>query len=140
MAASDSIARVGQSVIFWTNAATHYKSGLLLGKVTDVRFTPIQTVWASDQGPAGVGASITLAFEDSGAAEVSASVTYSVAYQIAGASGWVDSGDITVSDSVSLSIEAVTRAAPEASHPPAKVVKLVGKNCLSRTTVFGCSP
>ena len=140
VAASDSTARVGQSVIFWTNAATHYKTGLLLGKVTDVRFTPIQTVWASDQGHSGVGASITLAFGESGAAEVAASVTYSVAYQIAGASGWVDSGDITVSDSVSLSIEDVTRAAPEASQPPAKVVKLVGKNCLSRTTVFGCSP
>jgi hypothetical protein len=140
VSASDSAAEVGQSVTFWTNAATHYKTGLLLGKVTDVRFTPIQTVWNSDRGHSGVGASITLAFYDAGTAEVSASVTYSVAYQIAGASGWVDGGEITVSDSVSLSIEEVKSAALEASQSPAKVVKLVGKNCFSRPSVFGCSP
>jgi hypothetical protein len=98
-------AKVSQPVGFWANASTHFKSGILLGKVTDVRFTPVQTSWITDQGQSGVGASISLAFENEGSVEVAATVTYSVSYQIAGASGWVSSGDIEVSDSVVVIIE-----------------------------------
>jgi hypothetical protein len=130
---------VGQLVGFWANASTHYKTGVLLGKVTDVRFTPVQTVWATDQGQSGVGASISLAFENSGSVEVAATVTYSVSYQIAGASGWVSSGEIAVSDSVAVTIEDSSESSPIVSAPPSKVVRLVGENCHARALAFGCT-
>jgi hypothetical protein len=133
-------AKVSQPVGFWANASTHFKSGILLGKVTDVRFTPVQTSWITDQGQSGVGASISLAFENEGSVEVAATVTYSVSYQIAGASGWVSSGDIAVSDSVVVMIEDSSEPSPIVVVPPAKVVRLVGENCHSRATAFGCRP
>lgn len=133
-------AEVGQPVGFWANASTHFKSGSLLGKATDVRFTPVQTSWITDQGQSGVGASISLAFENEGSVEVAATVTYSVSYQIAGASGWVSSGEIAVSDSVVVLIEDSSEPSPIVAAPPAKVVRLVGENCHSRATAFGCQP
>jgi hypothetical protein len=133
-------AEVGQPVGFWANASTHFKSGTLLGKATDVRFTPVQTSWITGQGQSGVGASISLAFENSGSVEVAATVTYSVSYQIAGASGWVSSGEIAVSDSVEVMIEESSEPSPIVTTPPSKVVRLVGENCHSRATAFGCQP
>lgn len=140
LAASQTSASAGQAVAFWANASTHYKSGVLLGKVTDVRFTPIQTVWSSEDGQTGVGGSISFAFEDSGSIEVFASVTYAVAYQIAGASGWVSSGEISVSDSIAILIEEAPESLETADAPTAKVVRLVGNDCLARRAAFGCSP
>jgi len=81
-----------------------------------------------------------MAFENAGSVEVAASVTYAVAYQIAGASGWASSGEISVSDSITLSIEDLPSATATADVPPAKVVRLVGKNCLSQAVAFGCNP
>lgn len=140
LASSESRALTGQTITFWATAATHYKSGVLLGKVTDVRFTPIETVWTSDQGHSGVGSSTALVFESSGSVEVMADVTYAVAYQIFGASGWVSSGEITVSDAIAVTIEDAPEESVRAETPPAKVVRLVGKNCHGRTEVFGCNP
>ncbi|MSZ20754.1 MAG: hypothetical protein F2608_01965 [Actinobacteria bacterium] len=140
VSSSAGTAKVGQPVGFWANASTHFKSGILLGKVTDVRFTPVQTSWITDQGQSGVGAAISLAFANEGSVEVAATVTYSVSYQIAGASGWVSSGDIAVSDSVVVMIEDSSEPSPVVAAPPAKVVRLVGENCHSRATAFGCRP
>jgi hypothetical protein len=131
---------VGQSVGFWANASTHYKTGVLLGKVTDVRFTPVQTSWTTNQGQSGLGASISLAFESAGSVEVAASVTYSVSYQIAGESGWVSGGDIAVSDSVLVMINVSSEPSASFATPPSKVVRLVGENCHARSTAFGCGP
>ena len=133
-------AQVGQDVTFWASTSTHYKTGLLLGKVTDVKFTPIETLWSSDQGHTGVGGSVSLVFDHSGSVEVMASVTYAVAYQISGASSWVASGEIKVWDSIAVTIEEAQESLARTETPPSKVVRLVGKNCLSRTAVFGCNP
>ena len=54
LSSSETRAQVGEAVTFWASTSTHYKTGLLLGKVTDVRFTPIETLWNSDQGHTGV--------------------------------------------------------------------------------------
>jgi hypothetical protein len=140
VSSSASAAALGQSVGFWANAATHYKTGVLLGKVTEVRFTPVQTSWATDQGQSAVGASVSFAFENEGSVEVAASVTYSVSYQISGASGWVSTGVIAVSDSVVVMIEDSSEPSPIVAAPPSKVVRLVGENCHSRATAFGCQP
>lgn len=140
LSSSETRAQVGQEVTFWAEASTHYKTGLLLGKVTDVRFTPFDTEWSSDQGHDGIGAAIALVFDDAGSVEVMASVTYAVAYQISGASGWVSSGEIRVWDSLAVTIEDVPEALARTETPPAKVVRLVGKSCLARTAVFGCNP
>ncbi len=140
LSSSETRAQVEQEVTFWASTSTHYKTGLLLGKVTDVRFTPIETLWSSDQGHTGVGGSVSLVFDDSGSVEVMASVTYAVAYQISGASGWVASGEIKVWDSIAVTIDEAPELLARTETPPSKVVRLVGKNCLSRTAVFGCNP
>lgn len=144
LSASSSRAAVGQDVGFWANAATHFKTGSLLGKVTEVRFTPIQTLWSSDEGHSGSGGSISLTFDKPGNVEVAATVKFAVAYQIAGASAWVSSGDISVSDSIAILIEPAseTSSGPSStvSARSEKVVRLVGENCLVRVNAFGCNP
>ena len=144
LSASATRAAVGQEVNFWTNVSTHFKTGSLLGKVTEVRFTPIQTLWSSDEGHSGSGGSISLAFDKPGSVEVAAAVQFAVAYQIAGASAWVASGDILVADSIEILIEATSDGASgtatAASARSDKVVRLVGENCLARFNAFGCNP
>jgi hypothetical protein len=144
LSASATRAAVGQEVNFWTSASTHFKTGSLLGKVTEVRFTPIQTLWSSDEGHSGSSGSISLAFDKPGNVEVAATVKFAVAYQIAGASAWVSSGDILVSDSITLLIEGSSEGASgpssTASARSEKVVRLVGENCLARFNAFGCNP
>lgn len=144
VSASATNAAVGQAVEFWANSSTHYRSGVLLGKATDVRFTPIETVWNSDQGQSSVGATVSWSFGSPGAVEVAARVTYSVSYQIAGASGWVSSGEIAVSDSVGLVVLEGSEPPREGTlifdDQPSKIVRLVGNNCISRSAVFGCNP
>jgi hypothetical protein len=141
--ASAAEAAVGQEITFWTNAATHYKAGVLLGKATEVRFTPIQTVWSSDQSHSELGGSIALTFETAGRVEVAATVTYSVAYQVGGSSGWLSSGEILVSESITASIVEVSRnpvvETTNITIPPEKKVRLVGQNCLVRPKAFGCN-
>ncbi len=139
LSASGTSTLIGKDISFWATVSTHYKTGVLLGKVTDVRFTPIQTLWSSDQGHSGVGGSTTLRFSRAGSVEVAAGVTYAVAYQISGASGWVSSGEIKVWDSIAVTIEEAPKALERIETPPVKIVRLVGKNCLSRASEFGCN-
>ena len=144
VSSSATSATIGQSVDFWANASTHYKSGMLLGKATDVRFTPVKTIWSSGQGQSGVGASMSFAFSRPGTVGVAATVTYVVDYQISGASGWESGGEISVSDAVELSIESADASVPvvlpNSSPSPPKVVRLVGSNCLTKRSTFGCKP
>ncbi len=144
LSASATRAAVGQEVGFWSNASTHYKTSSLLGKVTEVRFTPIRTKWSSDEGHSGSSGSISLAFDKPGNIELAATVTFAVAYQIAGAAAWVSSGEISVSDSIAILIEPAseTSAGPSStvSARSEKIVRLVGENCLVRVNAFGCNP
>lgn len=144
LSASSTRAAVGQEVGFWSNASTHFRTGSLLGKVTEVRFTPIHTLWSSDEGHSGSGGSISLTFDKPGLVEVAATVTFAVAYQISGAAAWVSSGEISVSDSIAILIEPASETASgpaiTVSGRSDKVVRLVGENCLAKVNAFGCNP
>ena len=135
--ASDSAVTPTTSVGFSTNAVQHYKTGALLGKATAVQFVPIQTNWNFGDGSSLSGASANHAFRGFGAYEVSATVLYSVSYQIAGASGWVSSGSISVSDSVAVLVSGVESESPVPAGG-GSVVRLVGKNCFDNPGSFGC--
>ena len=137
--ASDSEVTPGDPVGFSTNAVLHYKNGSLLGKNTDVQFLPIQTSWNFGDGSGASGNSATHGFNRIGTYIVSATVLYSVSYQIVGASAWISSGSISVTDSLSLPVV----GAGESEAPPLEesvaVVRLVGKNCIDNPGSFGCS-
>ena len=136
---SDSEVTPGTSVGFSTNAVLHYKTGSLLGKATDVQFVPIQTNWSFGDGSSLSGVSANHAFSGFGRFEVSATVLYSVSYQISGASGWVSSGSISVSDSVAVLVSGFEAEVPAPVPVEAvSVVRLVGKNCFDNPGSFGC--
>lgn len=140
VSASDSEVMPGVSIGFATNAVVHYKTGSLLGKATDVQFVPMQTKWSFGDGATASGASAAHAFTSIGKYVVSASVIYSVSYQIAGASSWISSGSISVSDSVAVKISGAELADAPAPIDSVSVVRLVGKNCLDNPGSFGCGP
>lgn len=125
---------------FWVHPVMHFKSGLLLGKTADVRFTPTKTLWRFDDGSERVGDRVSQVFSSAGAIEASAEVTYSVSYQIAGTSGWQASGEIQVADSLSIAVvdtDGEVIAAPEV--PSKKSLRLVARNCLQQRGKFGCT-
>jgi hypothetical protein len=134
------VASVGEEVAFWAPNSIHYKSGSLLGKPTDVRFTPVNTHWDFGDGDSGAGEVIAHGFSAVGSFDVVASVRYSVEYQIFGASGWVSSGEIVVSDSLSMPVQTLDLPVAPPRAPQAKVFRLVGENCLGKRSVFGCNP
>lgn len=138
--ASDSSISQGTSVSFSTSAKLHYKSGSLLGKAVDVQFQPTQTSWVFGDGSVGAGSSVKHQFWAEGTFSISASVTYAVAYQVAGTSVWTDSGLITVGDSASIVVSSTgDSATPESPDESAKVVRIVGKNCFENPGSFGCT-
>lgn len=136
--ASESAIAVGQVANFATNAGPHYKAGSLLGKTAEVFFEPIDTAWKFGDGTTLTGAVAAHGFSRSGSFVIQATVLYAVSYQIAGASIWIDSGSIAVSDSISI----VVTANPSSYAPPAveagKVVRIVGRNCMDKPGTFGC--
>jgi hypothetical protein len=123
---------------FSSNAFAHYKSGSLLGKATQVFFQPVDALWNFGDGTSASGQTAGHSYSRVGDFVIEAAVTYAVSYQIDGVSIWVDSGSITVSDLISLSVT----AAQEVEGPPSidvgTSVRLVGKNCYEKPGTFGC--
>lgn len=131
---------MGEEIAFWAPSSVHYKYGTLLGKATDVRFSPIETSWSFGDGDSADGAVTTHGFADEGIFDVVAHIRYAVDYQISGASSWVSSGTIIVADSLTMPVYALETTVAQPRTPPKKVVRLVGENCLSRQSAFGCQP
>ena len=140
VSASENQVTVGEDVTFWTNAVTHYRSGALLGKATEVMFAPSSISWNFGNGAGGAGGTVGASFSSSGEYLVSANVRYNVSYRVAGSSDWVASGEITVGDSNSIRVFDNDDSGSGANNPEpiSKEVKLVGKNCLARPDAFGC--
>ena len=126
--------RLGQQVDFSADAILHFKTSSLLGKATEVRFTPISTSWLLADGGAASGQSITRSFDRVGKFVVIARAKYSVAYRFAGDTQWLESGEIMVSG---LAVVTVSENLPGPT-PSASRVLLVAKNCQLNPTAFGC--
>ena len=141
VASSYSNLSVGEYVNFFTNAVPHYRSGVLLGKSAEVHFIPIQYSWSFGDGSGSSASNPDHAFSGVGSKSISATVTYSVSYQIQGASGWIDSGTISVTDQISVQVQGATGAIViHPTIPTPEVVRLVAKNCFDNPGTFGCSP
>lgn len=126
--------RVDQAVNFSADAFLHFKTSSLLGKATEVRFTPISINWLLANGGVASGQSITSRFDHLGKFVVIARARYAVAYRLSGESQWLESGEIVVAGSVSIS---VSDDYPKPT-PTATRVLLVANNCQSNPTAFGC--
>jgi len=131
----------GEATTLTANPMLHFQSGALLGKATDVRFEPISTSWNFGDGSTGSGSTAAHAYAADGQYRATAMVTYAVYYQIAGQTGWVSGGQITVSDAVLIQVSAGGIDLPIGQDPvsPPAVVRLVGKNCLISPGAYGCS-
>jgi hypothetical protein len=130
----------GETVIFSADPMVHYRSGVILEKATDVRFVPVSITWSFGDGGVGDGSAVSHAFATSGQYLAVATAVYSVSYQIAGQSGWVEAGPIAVSDSVSILVSQNGSPAdgPTAGQLP-PVARLVGKNCFADAAAYGCT-
>jgi hypothetical protein len=138
ISASDSYVSPGAYVSFATNAMVHYKAGTLIGKNTQVLFQPLETIWRFGDGGSAIGAAAGHNFSREGIFDVEATVSYAVSYQIAGASIWVESGSIEVSDSLSIVVTASPVNYVPTTIESGKIVRLVGKNCIQNPGTFGC--
>lgn len=131
---------VGQVATYSVLANTHFRSGNLLGSVTEVRFTPITTSWLFGQHSGGSGTSLQFAFDSPGTHSVQVLVTYSVAYRYKGLQNWISEPDfIQVVDD--LFVEVSENVAGQITQQPgqgSQRVLLVGDTCPARAGVFGC--
>jgi PKD repeat protein len=116
----------------------HYKTGTLIGKTTQVLFQPIETIWRFGDGGSSFGPAAAHSYSRVGIFEVEATVTYAVSYQIAGASIWVESGSIELSDSLSMVVTASTVNVEQPIIETGKRIRIVGKNCNLNPGTFGC--
>lgn len=125
----------GQQVSFSADALLHFKTSRLLGKATEVRFTPVAIDWLLANGGVASGTSITSRFDRLGKYVVIARARYTVAYRLAGDTQWLESGEILVSGSATV---VVSETSPSPT-PSASRVLLVAKNCQGNPTAFGCN-
>ncbi len=138
---SDSSLRVGQPAIFSADPFAHFRTGTILGRATEVSFTPSSVSWSFSDGGEASGANASHSFASSGSKTAIASVTYSVAYRFVAGGGWVTQGSIDMSAQVQVLVsESGTVAPPTATpvSPPKKVVFLVARNCLANAGAIGC--
>ena len=130
---------VGQSAKFVSSALVHYKSGTLLGKATEVRFTPASTDWNFGSGVSGSGNSLTYSYDRQGNFKVQLKVKYSVSYRIRGAKKWIAEPDrIIVSDELFIKVLGAEVDEELATESKPRVL-LVGESCLERPVSFGCN-
>ncbi len=138
---SDSSLRVGQTAIFSADPFAHFRTGVILGRATEVSFTPSSVSWSFSDGGVASGANAIHSFASSGSKTAIASVTYSVAYRFVAGGGWVAQGSIDMSAQVQVLVSASGTFTPPTAtpvSPPKKVVFLVARNCLANAGAIGC--
>lgn len=129
---------LGQQASFSSNPSIHFRAGAVLNLPTEVRFTPVSTIWILNGEVFGVGSSANYYFSEIGSHQVRVEVVYAVAYRVRGSALWIGEPDsITVIDDLSLrvSTEPDSTDYPE---PPQGRALLVGSNCLAQPGSFGC--
>lgn len=130
---------VGQIAKFVSSALVHYKSGTLLGKATEVRFTPAATYWTFGAGIAGSGNSLNFSYDRQGNFKVQLRVKYSVSYRLKGSKQWIAEPDgISVSDELFIRVLGTDVEEGLAPESPSRAL-LVGESCLERPSAFGCN-
>jgi hypothetical protein len=108
----------------------------MLGRLAEVKFTPVEIDWNFGDGTSASGEVIRHTFSHSQTFVVSARVTYSSEYKFSGENTWRSAGSIAVTDRVVISV-AGEASGGEPSNQSGQVV-LVASNCIERPKSFGC--
>jgi hypothetical protein len=109
---------------------------------TEVRFTPVSVAWDFGDGYLVSGAYVGHAFASAGTHPVSVRVVYAVSYRLKGSATWIAEPDtITLSDEleVNVSVNSGSGSNGNQDQPAGNRVLLVGGDCLTRPTSFGCN-
>lgn len=136
ISASNLSPALGEPVEFRALAATHFKTASMLGRLAEVKFTPVEIDWNFGDGTSASGEVIRHTFSHSQTFVVSARVTYSSEYKFSGENTWRSAGSIAVTDRVVISV-AGEASGGEPSNQSGQVV-LVASNCIERPKSFGC--
>lgn len=128
----------GEVILVRVSAGIHFRTASLLGRETEVRFTPTETGWVFGDGVGGVGSETRHSYQRSGRYLISVKVSYLAEYRFAGEAKWQESGTIVVRDSIEINVGLEPGSAEvPISGPPARVL-LVAENCEGRQSAFGC--
>jgi hypothetical protein len=133
---------VGQRASFVTSAVQHYRTGTLLNMPTEVRFTPVSVAWDFGDGNLVAGAYVGHAFDSTGTHPVRVRVVYAVSYRLKGSATWIAEPDtITLLDELEVDVSGNSGSGSNSNQDPpaANRVLLVGGDCLTRPTSFGCN-
>lgn len=133
---------VGQQASFVSSAVQHYRTGTLLNMPTEVRFTPVSVAWDFGVGNVVSGAYVGHSFDSAGTHPVSVRVVYAVSYRLKGSATWIAEPDtITLLDEleVNVSVNSGSGSNGNQDQPSGNRVLLVGGDCLTRPTSFGCN-
>ena len=136
ISASNLSPALGELVEFRALAATHFKTASILGRLAEVKFTPIAIDWNFGDGTSASGEVIHHGFSRSQTLVVSARVTYSSEYRFSGENAWLSAGSISVTDRVVI-VVAGEASSGEPINQSGQVV-LVAANCIERPKSFGC--
>ena len=129
---------IGQAATLTSNAKTHFRQGIILGRSAEVRFLLQSVSWKVGSA---TGSIKTFIWSPDQAGNYSATVkaNYSVAYRFLSGGAWVVAANsVTLSDSLALNVD--TQPQTQASvveSSPAQVL-LVGAPCSRYSTSFGC--
>ena len=72
-----------------TNASVHQLKKVLIGRFTQVRFTPVKVFWRFGDHQASVGKTVLHSFKNSGTYSVYATVSYAVKFRFIGTTKWI---------------------------------------------------
>jgi len=137
---------VGVPVFLASSASAHYRLGQIVGKATEVRFTPISSAWQFSDGSSSTSSSLAHRFAAPGTYLANLTVRYSVSYRFAGQSNWtIEPGSIELTDQVQVIVNELVGSPANPAEPSDEPATggqrpyLVGSNCLQRPSAFGCT-
>ena len=136
ISASNLSPALGEPVEFRALTSTQFKTATMLGRLAEVKFTPIAIDWNFGDGTSGSGEAMHHGFSHPQTFVVSARVTYSSEYRFSGEIAWRSAGSIAVTDRVVIAVAGETSGG-EPSNQLGQVV-LVAANCIERPKSFGC--
>jgi hypothetical protein len=101
-----SVLAIGQSAILTSDASTHERSAVILGRVGYVKFVPSEYRWSADSGWTASGAASVVNFATAGSKLVWLEVGYLASYRFALTDAWQPVGTVFASAQLTLTVQA----------------------------------
>jgi hypothetical protein len=124
---------IGQSAILTSDAVSHERSAVILGRVGYVKFEPSEYRWSADSGWSASGAASVVNFATAGGKLVSLEVGYLASYRFSLTEVWQSVGTVLVHAELPLEVQAT--APPPATH---LVGHLVWGSCKVHPSTYRC--